>query len=564
MAAATVALRGAEVSAKRGATALGWAHFRLLVSCAIILISGSLWPHLVAGQSFPGPFYLTPAYRCGSGGYEFGIINFNNGNLARLTNTTSFNLTVVSTVPSADGKYPFTDIGTVVLQANSPAGSVTVTVSNQWSLPWPRGVVVSWKSPLLYRDVCGLTSQEIAPAGLLANTVAVPPGAATITFSIPFVQLSRPAFTGFSGEPPCERSTQIAALFVKVYIPVLAGLAPEFAPFQGRAAFAGTTKCDRGVYDNGDYEMVYEPYRVMDLELTCDCDARLPTCGSGGYQLRIDVGYLLPTPADINILSFAANGSITLAGYASLDVVGGSLRAVLTRPSGLWPAGAVFSWVAYPDDTVAATPPDFNYGFDSPPDGGAPPPYDFAPDPGSAPAPPPLDYCSSLPALWQPAVRLEQSRTLAAPTAAVTIDVPLAGFGFDEQGFCGSFRTPVGKILFLAKVLLPASGPTPSTVAWLGFEPLCEPPTSAATVWANPLNASISYTRTELGGAEYVTLKVTNLDPLTARGGPLRVCFLLESSGPCASPGQLCYGPGCRYALFNPEGTCCPTNSFQV
>ena len=70
----------------------------------------------------------------------------------------------------------------------------------------------------------------------------------------------------------------------------------NFVPhLQGSVAWGGKSTCD--VLFNGDNNSYY-PFRLMDIELACDCFIDTPTCNTGDFELRTRLGALLPQPID--------------------------------------------------------------------------------------------------------------------------------------------------------------------------------------------------------------------------------------------------------------------------
>ena len=84
---------------------------------------------------------------------QFGTVDviFSTDYLANVSTEVTYNLTVLS-FPNPSGPFPSDVppaaevIGSVRLIANSPAGSVTVEITNKFGQAWPAGTVVSWVS----------------------------------------------------------------------------------------------------------------------------------------------------------------------------------------------------------------------------------------------------------------------------------------------------------------------------------------------------------------------------------------------------------------------------------
>ena len=84
---------------------------------------------------------------------QFGTVDFRFASevLANVSTEATYNLTVLR-FPDPAGPFPSDVppaaevIGSVRLIANSPAGSVTVEITNKFGQAWPAGTVVSWVS----------------------------------------------------------------------------------------------------------------------------------------------------------------------------------------------------------------------------------------------------------------------------------------------------------------------------------------------------------------------------------------------------------------------------------
>eukprot|EP00198_Chlamydomonas_reinhardtii_P004632 XP_001693968.1 predicted protein [Chlamydomonas reinhardtii] len=426
---------------------------------------------------------VTATYKCGSGSYEFGTVDviFSTDYLANVSTEVTYNLTVLS-FPNPSGPFPSDVppaaevIGSVRLIANSPAGSVTVEITNKFGQAWPAGTVVSWASPLFY----DLSRCTIAPERLQAETplenVLSPADAAdgvktTISFSLPWYRLSRPRISPF-GEAPCERPTQIAALLVKVYLPP-AGPGQRRAlqqsgslgAFSGSVAWGGKGTCDVPVDDNN---YSHYPFRIMDIDLACDCLIDQPTCNTGDFELRTPPGILLPQPLDLSLLHFAGNVSSKdyqyipdLKGYGFISVSGGVLRArLITKDGSPWPLGSRFSWLVAPDDGGA--PPSFGAppGADAPPGEGAGTP----PGEGAGPNNPMCTMPSLIapqPDLPNTIIVTDSSTTeilIEIPTSTLNLDSEVPLDGPDCSGPFSVFRSfTVGATTLYIKAVFPLS-----------------------------------------------------------------------------------------------------------
>ena len=85
---------------------------------------------------------------------------------------------------------------------------------------------------------------------------------------------------------------------------------------QGSVAWGGKGTCDVPVDDNN---YSHYPFRIMDIDLACDCLIDQPTCNTGDFELRTPPGILLPQPLDCRFVLRARGGgrSITSGGSHS-------------------------------------------------------------------------------------------------------------------------------------------------------------------------------------------------------------------------------------------------------
>ncbi|PNW84113.1 hypothetical protein CHLRE_04g221450v5 [Chlamydomonas reinhardtii] len=520
---------------------LGRIRLVQLLSVLVVLLAVTRASHAAAtgrlaqrrSTQFGGPDVI-PTYKCGSGSYEFGTVDFRFASevLANVSTEATYNLTVLR-FPDPAGPFPSDVppaaevIGSVRLIANSPAGSVTVEITNKFGQAWPAGTVVSWTSPLFY-DVsrCAIGPERLQAETPLENILS-PADAADgvktiISFSLPWYRLSRPRISPFLGEEPCARPTQISALLVKVYLPPSGPgrralqQSGSLGAYAGSVAWGGKSTCD--VLFNGDNNSYY-PFRLMDIELACDCFIDTPTCNTGDFELRTRLGALLPQPIDVNLLHFAGNVTSNdrqyipeLRGYGFISASGGVLRArLVTKDGSPWPLGSRFSWLATADDASAGAPPGFGGG---PPGADAPPGEGGDAPPGEGTGPDPV---CTMPSLIAPQPDLPNTIIVTdSSTTEILIEIPTSAININNQvpidtpdcsgpfSFFKSFSAGAATLYIKAvfptstaggrrrlaatsnsRGLLQTSPLDPDSVSYLGIDAVC---TGPPVVWANRLS----------------------------------------------------------------------------
>ncbi|KAG2446469.1 hypothetical protein HYH02_008460 [Chlamydomonas schloesseri] len=514
---------------------------QLFAVVALVGVTGARAGGLVkrrSAQFSDGGPGLTPTYKCGSGSYEFGTVavSFSSEYIAKLDTQVTYNLTVVRLAGNPAGPFPATEapttevIGNVRLIANQPSGSLTVELTNKFGEAWPAGTVVSWASPLFYDQAkCTDGPDRVDPATPLENVLS-PADAAdgvktTISFSLPWYRLSQPQVSP-RGEAPCERVTQIAALLVKVYLPpalaaaghrrALRQAAASISDYQGSVAWADKGSCDAPGY--GTEPGNYYPFRLLDLDLACDCDIEAPVCGAdGSYELRTPPGIFLPQPFTVNLLQFAPNESSSdrtyipeLEGYGFLTASSGLLTIKLVRKDGsAWPVYTKFTYTAFPDGGSSGGPASGPPGLTDVPPGSGGGGADAPPGAGGSDVPPSDpgagggggggDPVCAMPEVTDPTAKLEHVQVvLDEGTTEVSIEIPVSEFNLavpppDGGPQCTSpypsfTPTVVGAIKLVLKAVLPGTtGPglyNNQPQSYLGLDSICPGP---PIVWATRL-----------------------------------------------------------------------------
>ncbi|KAG2424619.1 hypothetical protein HXX76_014344 [Chlamydomonas incerta] len=511
-------------------------HFAALLLAVTGACAGGLANRRSAQFSDGGPG-LIPTYKCGAGSYEFGTVNvdFSSEYIAKLDTEVTYNLTVVRFASNPSGPFPTSEepttevIGSVRLIANAPdAGSVTVELTNKFGQAWPAGTVVSWTSPLFYDLAKCTTGPDRVDLATPLENVLSPADAAdgvktTISFSLPWYRLSRPRISIF-GEAPCERATQIAALLVKVYLPPAAGghrralqQASSISDYQGSVAWADKGSCNAPGY--GTQPGIYYPFRLLELDLACDCDIEPPACNTGYFELRTPPSIFLPQPVAVNILQFAPNETTSdrsyvpsLQGYAFITAASGLLTIKLvTKDGSPWPVYTKFTYTAYPDSSSsgggAGGPPGINDGppgagggADAPPGAGDVPPA----DPGAGGGGKGGDPVCAVPALTDPSAKLEHVQVvLDEGTTEVVLEIPQSQLNLTRQPADGGpqctgpypsfFATVVGAVKLVLKVVLPGTtGPglyDNQPQSYVGIDAICPGP---PIIWATRLTLGCS------------------------------------------------------------------------